>query len=161
MIMKRLGKTVVNRLLAPVTLVLAMLVFSTATTLNVVIFGCGVNAYLNEYGNYVCFIVGAVSGIWMICTLCRTIERVKALDNIVRRPLTYLGRNALVIYCVNGLIYPVVIPWLLSGLGLDTGTATGRALWVVSALVVNLVICLIVASIINRFVPELLGRKRN
>lgn len=161
MIMKRLGKGVIDRLLAPVALVPAMLVFAVAVASNAMVFDGEVNAYLNEYGNYVCFIVGAVSGIWMICTLCRAIERVKPLDGIVRRPLTYLGRNTLVIYCVNGLIYPVFIPWLLSGLGLDTGTTVGCALWVVAALMVNLVVCLIVASLVNRFVPELLGRKRS
>lgn len=161
MIVKRLGKGIVDRLLTPMALVPAILVFAVAATLNVMVFDEGVNAYLNEYGNYVCFVVGAVSGIWMVCALCRAIEHLKPLDSIVRRPLTYLGRNTLVIYCVNGLIYPVFIPWLLSGLGLDAGTAVGRALWVVLALVINLIVCLIAASLINRFVPELLGRKRN
>lgn len=161
MIMKRLGVSAVDRLLSPVMLLPAILVFAVAVTLNIVVFNGGVNAYLNEYGNYVCFVVGAVSGIWMICTLCHAIDYLKPLDNIICRPLTYLGRNTLVIYCVNGLIYPVFIPWLLSGLGLDVGTAVGRALWVVLALVINLIICLIAASLINRFVPELLGRKRN
>lgn len=39
-------------------LVPAILVFAVAVTLNVMIFDGEVNAYLNEYGNYVCFIVG-------------------------------------------------------------------------------------------------------
>lgn len=160
MIMKRFGASAVDRLLSPVMLLPAIFVFAVAVTLNIVVFDGGVNAYLNEYGNYVCFVVGAASGIWMVCSLCRTIERVKPLDNIVRRPLMYLGRNTLVIYCVNGLIYPVFIPWLLSVIGLDVGTAAGRIWWVVAALVINLVVCSIAASLINRFVPELLGRKR-
>lgn len=161
MIVRRLDANVVDRVLAPITLVPSVLVFAAAVVLNVVIFDGGVNAYLNEYGNYVCFIVGAVSGIWMICALCRTIEHLKSLNNIVRRPLLYLGRNTLVIYCVNGLIYPKFIPWLLSNFGLDASTVAGRVLWVAVALMVNLVICSCVASLINRFAPELLGRKRS
>lgn len=159
MLVKRLGDGVIDRMLAPAMILPSAVLFVASVVLNVYL--CGgeaVNAYLNRYGNYACFIVGAVSGIWMICALCSTIERVKPLDAVIRRPLLYLGRNTLVIYCVNGLIYPVIIPWALSGL--DVSTPTGRMLWVVASLVVNLIVCSIVASLVNRFLPELLGRKR-
>ena len=76
--------------------------------------------------------------------------------------LSYWGRNTLVFYCVNAPIYPVLIPWLLSLVGLDatSGNTLMRLACCLGAVLVNLAVCVPCAELMNRWLPSVLGRAK-
>lgn len=157
---------VMHRSLAAWTIVPALLVLLMAVWANGTVFHGSVNPYMNDLGNPVCFVVGALAGIWMILAVCRWIADASALNAALGGVLSYWGRNTLVFYCVNAAIYMQVIPDLLGFVGLDTVTVAASAdvgmqlVCALGAVLVNLVVCTPCAEIMNRFLPEMLGKRR-
>lgn len=126
------------------------------------VFHGAVNPYMNDLGNPLCFVIGALAGIWMVFALCRTIADCRPLDRVLGGVLAYWGRNTLVFYCINAPIYPWLIPWLLGLVGLDVASADVgmRLACALGAILINLAICTPCAEIMNRWLPGILGRKR-
>ena len=80
--------------------------------------------------------------VWMILALSRLVSDTPALDRALGGMLSYWGRDTLVFYCVNAPIYPVLIPWLLSLVRLDTtsGNTLMRLACCLGAVLVNLAV---------------------
>lgn len=142
----------------PFTAVIAVVLLMAATILNA---WQPVNVYMNTYGNIGCYLVGAFAGIWAILAICIVLGRIPA-DRFLFPAIIYCGRNTLVFYCVNAPIYGSLIPSILGWVGLDTngGSVTNQLLCMLGAIAINLIICSAVAEIMNRWMPEVLGKTR-
>ena len=118
-----------------------------------------VNVYMNQYGNLVYYLVGAFCGLWLLLSICIGLSRLPK-DWILLRIISYWDRNTLVFYCVNASIYVGLIPLILGRFGIETegGSIGNQLLCMVGAIVINLVICSVVAEIMNRWLPGVLGR---
>lgn len=151
-----------HRALRSWSIVPACALLIAAVWLDSRVFQGAVNPYMNDLGNPLCFVIGALAGIWMVFALCRTIADCKPLDRVLGGLLAYWGRNTLVFYCINAPIYPRLIPWLLGVVGLDTTSTDVRVQLVctLGAILINLAICTPCAEIMNRWLPGVLGRKR-
>ncbi|MBW3091715.1 acyltransferase family protein [Bifidobacterium sp. 82T10] len=138
----------------------AAMVLIVSVWVNGHVFHGSVNPYMNDLGNPACFVVGAVSGVWMVLAVSRLIADVPAMNRALGGTLSYWGRNTLVFYCVNAPIYPSLIPWLLSLIGLDTTSSdiAMRMACCFGAILINLAICTPCAEIMNRCLPGILGK---
>ena len=98
----------------------------------------------------------------MVLALSGLVSDTPALDHALGGVLSYWGRNTLVFYCVNAPIYPVLIPWLLSLVGLDTASDSTlmRLACCLGAVLVNLAVCVPCAELMNRWLPSVLGRAK-
>lgn len=143
----------------------AFIALIAATWGNLRISGTAPNPYMNSYGEFVCFVAGAIAGIWgtlavsgMIADCCAD---GMSVARFFARPLDWLGRNTLVLYCVNGAIYPALIPAMLRIVGLDPDSAAlgMQCACGLGAIAINLLICCPVAAIMNRWLPAVLGRR--
>ena len=76
------------------------------------------------------------------------------------RPLQYLGKISLVILCVHGAVYRVLLKLLSLLLRTDTDTVRGQLYWVLPITALTLVICAGAYEIIVRTVPIMVGGKR-
>ncbi|WP_133119517.1 hypothetical protein [Bifidobacterium primatium] len=152
---------ILRRALSAWTILPAVALLIASVWVNGHVFHGSVNPYMNDLGNPVCFVVGAVAGVWMVLALCRLIADVPAVDHALGGVLSYWGRNTLVFYCANASIYPVLIPWLLGLVSLDTTSSdiSVRLACCFGAILINLVICTPCAEIMNRWLPCVLGRK--
>ena len=151
----RKGMNAVKRLLNTRYLLVSALLLFLGTYMDGHIFGARINPYMNQYGNLVCFLSASVGGIWFVLVLCHTLES-RFKTNAF---LTYCGGNTLVFYCINQAIEGY-LPSMLRLIGLNTGT---QYVWMQIAcglvtVMINLVVCSICASVINRFFPALLGK---
>jgi len=144
-------KCLLNKRYLPIT---ALMLF-VGTYINGRIFAIRINPYMNQYGNFICLLVASMGGIWFVLIFCRTLE-------LYCRPnafLTYCGKNTLVFYCINQAIESY-FPDVLKLVGLD---AASPYIWVqmacgVITVIINLIVCSLCASMINRFLPALLGK---
>ena len=145
--------------LHPLTIVPALALLIAAALLNV---QQPVDVYMNEYGNVVYYLIGAFCGLWAVLAIGVALAHTCRENGLPMRALNYWGRNTLVFYCVNASIYTGMIPAILGWLGLDVsdGSVANQLLCMVGAIVINLLVCSAAAEIVNRFLPGVLGRKR-
>lgn len=155
----RIHRETMERVMRPLTAVIAVALLLAATMLNV---RQPVNVYMNTYGNIGCYLIGAFAGIWAILAVCIGLDHVPSRGFLLSA-LTYCGRNTLVFYCVNAPIYGTLIPFVLGMAGLDIngGSIANQLLCMLGAIAINLVICSAVAEIMNRWMLRVLGRKHD
>lgn len=146
-----------EHVMRPSTTIIAAALLVTATMLNA---QHPVNVYMNTYGNIGCYLVGAFAGIWAILAICIGLGHIPTCA-LPLLALTYCGRNTLVFYCVNAPIYGSLIPFVLRRIGLSTnGGSMMNQLWcMLGAIVINLVACSVIAELMNRWMPGVLGRQ--
>lgn len=115
---------------------------------------------MNTYGNIGCYLIGAFAGIWAILAICIGLDHVPSRGFLLSA-LNYCGRNTLVLYCVNAPIYGTLIPSVsgMAGLDINGGSIANQLLCMLGAIAINLVICPVVAEIMNRWIPGVLGKK--
>ena len=154
----RTHREAMERVMRPFTIIIAVALLVMAAMLNT---RQPVNVYMNTYGNLGCYLVGAFAGIWAILTICIGLGRLPN-HRVSLSALTYCGRNTLVFYCVNAPIYGTLIPFVLgmAGLDVDGGSMANQLLCMLGAITINLVVCSAVAEIMNRWMPEVFGKKR-
>lgn len=151
-----------HRALTAWSILPAVVVLVIAVLVNGRVFNGSVNPYMNDLGNPLCFVLGAIAGVWAVLAVSRMISDTPWLNRMLGRPLSYCGRNTLVFYCINVPIYPSLIPWLLGLIGLDMASSNIGTLLLccLGAILINLVICIPCAEIMNRWLPGVLGRKK-
>lgn len=150
------GMNATSQLLNKRYLLVSALLLFAGTYADDRVFDTRINPYMNQYGSLVCFLVASIGGIWFVLVLCHTLE---FCSNKPSAFLTYCGKNTLVFYCINQAIEGY-LPNILQLIGLD---ATSQQVWMqiscgIVTVIANLVVCSICASLINRFLPALLGR---
>ncbi|WP_190973826.1 acyltransferase family protein [Bifidobacterium reuteri] len=161
-IMARKHSVSFERLLSPWSILLMLVVMVGAVAANYWIFGHEVNIYLNSYGNLICYILAALSGTWMVLAICRVLVDLSR-RTLLERVLLYFGRNTLIFYCVNDGIYPKLIPWMLSLVGLNIQTiqlnSIQHPLYSIGAVLINVAICSLCAEFVKCFLPGVIGKK--
>lgn len=101
-------------------------------------------------GNVALYYIGGFTGSFAIILLCKNL--------ITLRPITYLGRNSLIIMAVHLDCY---ILWAGLKIGMIVyGIIQIAPLFVGLSTLITLVICIIPIEIINRFFPFVIGKKR-
>lgn len=165
MMLRQGGRSAQDALLRPIVMLPLAVPLGAAVYVEDRVVGIGINPYLNTYGNIVCYAVASVSGVWLVLALCRWIEERRVSSRVtsaVGRVLQYWGRNTLVFYCVNAIIYSTYIPKMLGMIGLDVHSMDVGVQLLCGTLAVgiNLVICPLAAELVNRCFPQLLGRSR-
>ena len=153
----RIHRETMERVMHHLAAVIAVALLVAATMLN------GrqpVNVYMNTYGNIGCYLIGAFAGIWAILAICIGLDHVPSRGFLLSA-LNYCGRNTLVLYCVNAPIYGTLIPSVsgMAGLDINGGSIANQLLCMLGAIAINLVICPVVAEIMNRWIPGVLGKK--
>lgn len=76
------------------------------------------------------------------------------------RPLQYLGRISLVILCIHGAVYRILLKLLSLLVNTDTDAVREHLYWVMPVAALTLVICAGAYEIIVRTVPIMIGKKR-
>lgn len=121
-------------------------------------FDCtNLDIYANQYGSYPLYLMGAVAGILMAVTLCKSLALVAAKN--VGRVLDYVGRNSLVFYCFNQLALAVVLE-ILQTCGLFRGEL--NLAWQSAGIIIVAIACCLCVPLVvfvNRFVPGVLGKR--
>lgn len=163
MMLRQAGEPVQNVLMQPVMMLPMAIAFGVSVFYEDHIIGIAINPYLNVYGNVVCYAVASISGIYLVLAFCHLLESCHSIiASKVGNMLQYWGENTLVYYCVNAAIYTSFIPTVLGVLSLDVHSSDMRMQVACGtlAVLINLVICPLVAELINRYCPLLLGRPR-
>ena len=106
----------------------------------------------NSYGNIVLFYCGAVMGIIAVITLSQWITK-----NSI---LTYIGQNTLVILALHGLIGTLIKGFMVFVFHIDLNILNDNTILNVIFTVMTLIIAVPIILFINRYLPELAGKKR-
>jgi acyltransferase len=99
--------------------------------------------------------------LWFPLTALAGTLAVLALGKLLERAawMAYLGRNALILFCLNGLVYHHVngpfAAWFMSGMPQD-GWSVAASAALLSFLSIALAVPLVAA--LNRWLPQLVGR---
>ena len=103
------------------------------------------------HGNVLWFQLTALAGTLAVLALGKLLERADWM--------AYLGRNALVLFCLNGVVYHHVngpfAAWFMGGMPQD-GWAVAASAALLSLLSIALAVPLVAA--LNRWLPQLVGR---
>ena len=76
------------------------------------------------------------------------------------RPLQYIGRISLVILCIHGPVYRILIKLFSFIVRMESDAVRERLYWVIPIAVLTLVICAGAYELIDRTVPIMIGKKR-
>lgn len=132
-------------------LVISLLLVSIATYEN-----GRIDMYINYYGNYFWFLLGGISGIVLVSSICNYLAIWLKDRNIIK----YISRNTLIICgfhlltftCIKGImVYILQIPIdvLHQKIGINIFFS-----------IISILLCLPLVYIINRYLPFVVGRKK-
>ena len=108
---------------------------------------------LSSHGQVLLFPFTALAGCALILFLARLSPSIQTM--------TWLGRNTLILMCLNGIFYHYVNPpaakWLLEGFSGSAATVTAAGVLVTLA---SLSACIPLVFVLNRYVPQLVGKPK-
>ena len=111
--------------------------------------------YSCKIGNYILYMLGALSGIVFSLSLALLIDK--------NRFLEYIGQNTLVYYaCQNILVIPMfdyVLPIIYRYVGIDKLPYISYISYVIT-LIGSIIILAVISELINRFLPFAAGKKK-
>lgn len=94
-------------------------------------------------------------GIFYICLLCINIENRKGIQRVI----VPIGRNSLIILCVHGPIYRIIVFLLASILNVEITIVRQNILYSILVLLITMSISLCFAWVINNYIPFIIGKK--
>lgn len=106
---------------------------------------------LSGHGNFVLFVLTALAGTVLLMLLARLAG--------ANRALVFLGENALILFCLNGVFYHFLngpfAEWFMAHVPVHwaTVTAAGAAFTLAS-----LLLCVPFVLLMNRYLPQLVGK---
>lgn len=100
----------------------------------------------------VMWFVTAIIGFMAVLIISILINRNKALE--------YFGRISLVVLCIHGPVYRVIVKILSLPLGMDTDAVRENFILSMIVVVITLVICAAGYEILNRFMPWIIGKEK-
>lgn len=116
----------------------------------------GVNGHVdmnvNVYGNIGYFYLGAILGILAIVNLSQFVS-----DN---RILSFIGKNTLVILALHGVISSLIKGFMVFILNIELSILINNTLMNALFTLMTLIIAVPIIIFINRYIPELVGKKR-
>ena len=110
--------------------------------------------YCNHYGNYLYFILAALSGIYMMFALSDYISKVFGNNSIIR----YISNNTLVICGFHLMIYTLLKGIAVYIFSMPLDIFYGTVLPNVLLTTVGLVCCCLLAYLFNKYYPIVLGK---
>lgn len=120
----------------------------------IVIFDNNVSVHNAQYGSFIIYTLSAISGIFVLTTLCMNIENNLHLKNIIRI-LEFIGQNTLVYYAFQSKIIKV-----LNIVAEFLFLPKDAYIFPLVVTVITASVLFIPAFIMNRFFPVLVGKKR-
>ena len=117
------------------------------------VFNTEVNMLSHSYGNLLLFVMGSISGIYIMIFVCRLIKKSLVLEKI--------GKMSLLIMCCHEPLKRIVLQIL--SLLLNESTDIIRTNYIVSivALVIIIIIIFPFNYLINKYVPFILGKRKS
>lgn len=119
-----------------------------------VIFNDHVTVLTGRYGNYLLFIIGAIGGIYATVTMCRMLAGLMGDLKAVR----LVSRSTLVICGLHLVAFTLLKGVMVYILHIDISILPGSCLPALLFGLAALLCCLPVYWVINRYVPQLLGK---
>ena len=110
--------------------------------------------YCNHYGNYMYFIIAALCGICMIYTLTDYLSRWIGENKVIE----YISRNTLAICGFHLMCFTLIKGIAVYIIGLPLEIFNGTILPNVVLAALGMGICCLIAYILNRFFPIILGK---
>lgn len=98
---------------------------------------------------YICAIIGIFS--MVLISMCIGHNKI----------LSYLGNISLVVLCIHGPIYRIIIKLLSVVLSADTYIIRGNFAYAMIVVFLTILICGLIYQIINRIFPWMIGKKKN
>lgn len=98
----------------------------------------------------VMWFVTAIIGFMAVLIISILINRNKVLE--------YIGRISLVVLCIHGPVYRVIVKILSLPLGMNTDAVRENFILSMIVVVITLVICTVGYEILNRFMPWIIGK---
>lgn len=84
----------------------------------------------------------------------------KILENHENRILQYFGRISLIVLCIHGPVYRVVVKIISIPLHMGTDAVREKFLLAMLVMIVTMVICSLAYEIIVRVAPWMIGKKK-
>lgn len=158
MFLRKVDLCVLERYLSWGWMFLAFTLLWAGTYVNMAIAGSRIDPYMDTYGNVFCYASASFGGVWLTMIVSYNLEH-KLNTNLAF--LSFCGRNTLVFYCLNAAIYGSMIPWILTLIGLNTNSGDSAMQFACGllAILINLIIVCPISMLINRYCPQILGRK--
>ncbi|OZG61320.1 acyltransferase [Bifidobacterium lemurum] len=157
--MRSIGKDIEKRLSVLPLILFCGVVTELSVLLNRYVTGEHVDIYLNEYGSYPFYILGAFAGIAFSIGLMIRLESSSSLMPL-STIMTYIGSNSLIYYSFNNVL--LLVCEELLGLFIDMDSSMMGFEQTILGLFIVISACLLcvpIVTVINHFFPEILGKR--
>lgn len=104
----------------------------------------------NFYGNVLYFYISALSGIYLIVKISKSIENISILK--------YLGINSLIILCIHGQIPELIRIFIQLTFGLSDASISSSTLIKISYRIISFILIPLCIYIINKYFKFLIGK---
>lgn len=134
-----------------------LLLWSISTIVTTYILNPGeVKVFINEYGNYILFYIGAFAGIVFVIVFSRIL--VYFCGHV--RWLSYIGRNTLIILCLHMLMFTIIkgITYYILGMSLEIYESP---VVIIVGSIFNIILLCPFIFLINKYFPILIGKFPN
>ncbi len=114
-----------------------------------------INMYKNYYANYILFLIGGFSGIYLIAAIATFLsDRYKE-----RKWITYISKNTIIISGFHLLIFSFLKGFMVFVLHVPIAFLYEKIAINILFAAISLILCLPIAYIINRYFPFIVGKK--
>ena len=129
--------------------------FFLVITVVVAHFNGRINMHRNFYGNYVLFVLGALSGIYMMIGLCNLFA-VKFRNNKLAK---YISMNTLIICGFHLLIFSFIKFIMVYILDINPNILADSIFGNILFACFSIVVCVPIIYIIKKYIPFIIGKR--
>ncbi len=124
--------------------------------------GTGVTAVVLLTVNFILSLYNLTTGIMWFVTALIGVAAVILISQFINenRILQYFGRISLIVLCIHGPVYRVVVKIISIPLHMGTDAVREKFLLAMLVMIVTMVICSLAYEIIVRVAPWMIGKKK-
>lgn len=124
--------------------------------------GTGVTAVVLLTVNFILSLYNLTTGIMWFVTAIIGVAAVILISQFINenRILQYFGRISLIVLCIHGPVYRVVVKIISIPLHMGTDAVREKFLLAMLVMIVTMVICSLAYEIIVRVAPWMIGKKK-
>lgn len=119
-----------------------------------------VNMLNGNYNNHLLFLMGAYSGIFMIISISKLINKLNS-KNIIVRILCFLGKNSIIIMVCHEPLKRIILKVTSVILNMNLELMRENLIYsIINTIIILLIISPVIITI-NKYLPFVIGKKRN